>query len=189
MIVVPDLTHEAMVRGLDPDENPPEYAGGLGADGVQALKEFVEGGGTLVLLDSSSEFAIRELRVPVRDITPDRPQPEGWYAPGSILRVRWDPSHPLVYGMPEESAVYYARSPIFEVEPGAQNVTAVARYPERDLLMSGYAQQQEERVAGRAALVEAQVGQGRVVMFSFRPQHRAQPHETFKVLFNSLYRR
>ena len=148
VLVIPDLTYEVMIRGLDPDENPPEYVGGLGEEGAAALTEFVREGGTLVLLDSSSEFAIRELGVPVRDITPDRPDPAGWYAPGSLLRVRWDPTHPLAYGMPEESAVYYARSPVFEVEPGAENVSVVARYPERDLLLSGYAQS-EEQVAGQ----------------------------------------
>jgi glutamine amidotransferase-like uncharacterized protein len=90
--------------------------------------------------------------------------------------------------MPEESAINYARSPVLEVQPGARGVTVVARYPERGILLSGYAQG-EERIAGKAAVVEAQVGRGRVVMFGFRPQYRAQAHETFKPFFNSLYRR
>ena len=60
------------------------------------------------------------------------------------------------------------------------------RYPAEELLLSGYAQG-EEQVAGGAALIEARVGRGRVVMFGFRPQHRAQSHETFKLLFNALY--
>src|SRR5690606_7934474 len=105
-----------------------------------------------VLLDSSSEFAIRELNVPVRDVTAtlDGPESERWYAPGSLLRVRWEPSHPLAAGMPEESAVFYARGPVFEIEPGAAGVSAIGRYPEDDLLLSGYAQG-EEQVAGAAA--------------------------------------
>jgi hypothetical protein len=75
---------------------------------------------------------------------------------------------------------------VLEVEPGAEGVEVFARYPGSDLLLSGYAQG-EERVAGKAAGVVARVGRGRVVMFGFRPQHRAQPHETFKPLFNALY--
>ena len=73
-----------------------------------------------------------------------------------------------------------------EVEPGAAGVTVVARYPAaKRVLMSGYAQH-AEKIAGKAALVEARLGQGRVVMFGFRPQHRAQPYQTFKPLFNAM---
>jgi hypothetical protein len=187
VIVIPDLTYRELMQGED--RAHPEFAGGLGVEGAAALRQFVEGGGTLVLLDSSVEFAIRDLGVPVRDIAADQKDddPQRWYAPGSLLRVQWDQSHPLALGMPAESAVFFARSPVLEVAPNAPGVKVVARYPERDILLSGYAQG-EDRIAGRAALVEAQVGQGRVVMFGFRPQHRAQPHQTFKPLFNSLYR-
>jgi glutamine amidotransferase-like uncharacterized protein len=178
-----------MVQGLDARRSPAEYAGGLGERGVAALQQFVRAGGTLVLLNASSEFGIRELDVPVRNITDDQrtDDPARWYAPGSLLRVRWAAGHPATRGMPDESAVYYGRSPVFEPVPGAQGVTVLAGYPERDVLLSGYAQG-EERIAGRAALVEAQYGRGRVLMFGFRPQHRGQPHDTFRVLFNALYR-
>ncbi|MDP9347581.1 MAG: peptidase M14, partial [Gemmatimonadota bacterium] len=199
-IVVPSMTYREMMEG--PRLAHPDYAGGLGREGTAALREYVQRGGTLVLLDASVEFGIRELNVPVRDVLAgqDRSDPKRWYAPGSILRVQWDPTHPVAWGMPEQSAVYYARSeprgeggqasggPGLEVLPGAQGVRVVARYPERDILLSGFSQG-EDRIAGKAAAVEAQVGRGRVVMFGFRPQHRAQPHETFKVLFNALYRR
>ncbi len=187
-IVVPAITYRELVQG--PDRAHADYAGGIGQPGTAALRQFVEGGGTLVLLDSSVEFAIRELGVRVRDVAAaqNATDPQRWFAPGSLLRVRWDASHPVAYGMPEEGAIFYARSPVLEVLPNARGVRVIARYPERDLLLSGYAQG-EERIAGRAAAVEAEVGQGRVVMFAFRPQHRAQPQQTFKPLFNALYLR
>jgi hypothetical protein len=188
VIVIPDLTYREMVQGSQ--RAHPDYAGGIGERGVRALRQFVEQGGTLLLLDSSSEFAIRDLGVRVRDIEAEQRQadPERWYAPGSLLRVQWDSAHPLAAGMPRESAVFYARSPVFEVLPEATNVSVIARYPASDILLSGYSQG-EERIAGHAAMLEARIGRGRVVMFGFRPQHRAQPHDTFRVLFNALHAR
>lgn len=188
-IVVPAISYRQLMDGYG-DRAHPDYAGGIGAEGAAALKAFVEGGGTLVLLDASLEFAIRELGVPVRDVHAGQTGDEAsrWYAPGSLLKVEWNGSHPLASGMPETGAVFYARSPVLEVEPGAEGVTVVARYPERgEILLSGYAQH-AEKIAGKAALVEAEIGRGRAVLFAFRPQHRAQPYETFKPLFNALLR-
>lgn len=190
-IVIPDLGYRELTRGLSAERSPAEFSGGLGDQGIGALREYVQGGGTLLLLDSSTEFAIRDLGVPVRDINAEQrdDDPARWYAPGSILRVQWDPTHPVGYGMPETGAVYYARGPVLDVAPNTPGVRVVARYPDQGkLLLSGYSQG-EERIAGKAALVEAEVGRGRVILFGFRPQHRAQPHETFKPLFNALYRR
>ena len=84
--------------------------------------------------------------------TPGRPATRraGWYAPGSLLKVEWNRSHPLASGMPEESAVFYARSPVFEVAPNAQGVTVIARYPEanRILLEARRAARGEDRGPG-----------------------------------------
>jgi hypothetical protein len=42
-------------------------------------------------------------------------------------------------------------------------------------------------MAGRAAVVNVEMNAGRIVLFGLRPQHRAQTHATFPLLFNALY--
>jgi ribosomal protein S18 acetylase RimI-like enzyme len=111
---------------------------------------------------------------------------EPLYAPGSVLRVLVDASHPIARGMPDTAAVYFTNSVTFDV-PAGSAVRTIARYPERgeDILLSGFLQG-AGAIAGKAAAVEAAVGEGRVVMFGFRPQYRGQSYGTFKMLFNAL---
>ena len=64
--------------------------------------------------------------------------------------------------------------------------SVVARYPNIGLVASGWLKG-EELMAGRAAVLSIDMNPGRVVLFGLRPQHRAQTHATFPMLFNALY--
>jgi hypothetical protein len=190
VIVLPDISAQSIIEGRGPGTVPPEYAGGVGEAGVAAIRAFVQEGGTLVCLDESSNFAIEQLRLPIENVRPtfaEQRTGTAFYAPGSILAVIMDPTHPLGFGMPEATVVFYSNSAVFQVDGAAANVTVVARYPETGQLLSGYALH-SEFLSGKAALVEASSGAGRAVLFGFGPQRRAQSHETFKVLFNAVYR-
>ncbi|HXG92516.1 MAG TPA: M14 family metallopeptidase [Blastocatellia bacterium] len=62
---------------------------------------------------------------------------------------------------------------------------SVARYIEGNPLRSGWLLG-PQYIAGKSALVDVQMGKGRVVLIGFRTQHRAQTWGTFKFLFNSI---
>jgi hypothetical protein len=174
--------------GGRPEESyPPEYRSGIGADGVAALKSFVQKGGTLVALGGASTFAIERLALPIRSVLANRPAKE-FFCPGSTLHAIFDTSNPLAYGMPAEGlVVFMGGSLAFEVAPNDFNerYEIVARYPDRDLLQSGWLVG-EEFLAKKAAMVAAKYGEGRVVLVGHRTQHRAQTHGTYKLLFNAL---
>jgi hypothetical protein len=186
-IIIPDQSPRAILSGYAKGVMPPELTGGMGAEGVKALREFVEAGGTLVCLNKASDFAIEQLKLPVRDVTIGLKRTE-FYAPGSILRTIVDTSHPIARRMPRESIAWVENSPVFEPSEGAQGagVRVIARYPEHaSPLLSGWLLG-GERIEGRAALVEVRLGQGRVYLFGFRPQYRAQSLATYPLFFNAI---
>jgi hypothetical protein len=198
VIVLPDVTKEAIAGGRPRRaegemryfaELPPEYAGGLDKEGAKALRDFVEGGGTLVALASSTEYVTEEFNVPVRNALAGV-KAEEFACPGSLLRVRVEPSHPVTYGLAREAAVFVDEAIAFQtVLPGAEMERWVlASYPEdgRDVLLSGWIRG-EERLERRAAAVATTFGKGKLVLLGFRAQHRAQTPATFPFLFNALY--
>ena len=192
------MSTAAIVDGLKLGAVPPQYAGGLGDAGVRSVKAFVENGGTLVLLNHATLFAIDRLGVPVVDVLkdyrlPDRRQaadakPVEFACPGSVLRIEFDVKHPVAYGMPEEAPGMFIQSPAFRFNPsfGGRGAVAIAKYPGEDILMSGYLKGEKYLKNGVAA-ADVPLGKGRVVMLGFGVEQRGQPHGTFKLLFNSLY--
>ncbi|MDQ3667312.1 MAG: hypothetical protein M3410_12200 [Acidobacteriota bacterium] len=191
-LIIPDQAPRIILNGYRAGLMPPEYTGGLGEEGVKALREFVEQGGTLVFLNRASDFAIEQFKLPLRNVVAGVPRTD-FFVPGSILRIELDRSHPIAKGMPKESIAWAEDSPVFEVATEvkeaslpASNVRILARYPsDKDPLLSGWLLG-GDRIKGKAALVEVTIGKGRIILFGFRPQYRAQSLATYPLFFNAI---
>lgn len=194
VIVLPDDSKAAITgdfkgnRRVNPEDYPEKYRSGIGEDGTKALKTFVSEGGTLVVFGDSYEFATEAFDLKIRNVTDGLKSTE-WFCPGSTLKVDFDNTQPLAYGMPGEGLVVNFSSPAFEVVPGRHNddYTTVVRYKDKNLLKSGWLIG-EKTVAKKQAMLSVKYGKGEVVLIGFRTQHRDQTDGTFKLLFNSIIR-
>jgi hypothetical protein len=197
-VIIPDQPRAAILNGHRKGAMPDEYTGGLGAEGVKALREFVEAGGTLVCLNRASDFAIEQFKLPVRDVVDGLPRTD-FYVPGSILRIELDTNDRIAKGMPKESIAWAENSPVFEVggtgvppvngDTGRMpvpQVKVIAWYSkDKDPLLSGWLLG-GDRIKGKAALVEVTMGKGRIILFGFRPQYRGQSLATYPLFFNAI---
>ena len=171
---------------------PEEFTGGLGTKGLEELRAFAEAGGTLVTLDAASRLAAHDLGLGVREALPAsravasdsglvEAGAKDFYCPGALLRVT-TVEDPLTAGLDRSAAIWFEESPTFDVDKGK----VLARYPDENPLLSGWLSG-ERRLFGKAALVEAPLGRGRVVHFGFRPQYRGQSWATYPALLNAIY--
>jgi len=190
-ILFPDQPARTLLEGYRTGAMPPELTGGLGAEGVKNLRYFVETGGTLIFLNRASNFAIEQFKLPVRNVVAGLPRTD-FYVPGSILRIKLDESYARGMGMSEEMIAWAEDSPVFEVtnDPNASvpaaNVRILASYPtDKDPLLSGWLLG-GDLIKGKAAFVEVTIGKGRVILFGFRPQYRAQSLATYPLFFRAL---
>jgi hypothetical protein len=184
VIILPSMRMREIIEGNRPGSYPPEFTGGITEAGVRNLARFVEDGGTLICFDQSAELAVKRFNLPVRNALEGLRSAE-FYAPGSILSVSLDQSHPMAAGLPKRLDVYFINSSAFEVTD-PQRARVIARYGEEsEVLRSGWLLGAHQ-LAGKAALVEVLSGRGRVILFGFRPQHRAQTWGTLPLLFNAI---
>lgn len=168
-------------------EPPPEYRSGFGDEGVKALESFVQKGGTLVTFAQAGDLPIQRFGLPLRNVVANLPGKEFW-SPGSTLKVRFDNTDPLAYGMPDGGLVLFMQgSQVYEVTSTerSQDVSILSTYVERDILQSGWLLG-EQVIAKKAAAVSVKHGEGKVVLLGFRAQNRDQTHGTFKMVFNAL---
>jgi hypothetical protein len=165
---------------------PPEYEGGIGKEGVDALKTFVEKGGILVTLNSATGLVFKDFEAPVSNAL-EKVDRTKFFCPTSLLKIKVDNSSPIGYGMPAEAAAMFSRSLAMStrVPSGEWDRTVVASYPKEDILLSGWLLG-EDQLARKAAVVDLKHNKGHIVLIGFRCQHRAQSHGTYKFLLNAL---
>ena len=186
-------------RQIEPLSIPEQYRDRLGSftqeKTLPQVKEFVEAGGDVITIGSSTSMA-EMLGVPVSSyltaIGKDEKEhpliPDQFYIPGSLMRAHVDNADPLAYGMPDMADMFFDNSPVFKMRPDAelQHTHSVAWYQGPNILHSGWAWG-EKYIDGGTAVVDASIGAGKVILLGPEVTFRAQPHGTFKFLFNGVY--
>jgi hypothetical protein len=162
----------------------PEYAATLNANDIQAMEQFVRGGGTLIFVNNATAFAIQQFKLPVRNVVAGL-KPEEFFLRGTIVDTLPDVSQQPMAGLDAHTPVFADSSPVFETEDGFTG-RVLAKYADSGSpLLSGYLIG-EKYMNGKAAALDAQLDAGHIILIGFRPEWRDQSFGTFKVIFNSL---
>ncbi len=179
---------------------PAEYQATLGAytltETGPKLREFVQSGGTILAVGRSATSFAQLFGLPVENHLTERaadgttrPLPvEKFYVPGSVLRMAVDNSAPLAHGFDAQADVFFDNSPVFSLRPDSslKGVRPVAWFDTAAPLKSGWAFGQGY-LKGGVEVIDAPIERGRLFLFAPEITFRAQPHGTFKLLFNGIY--
>jgi hypothetical protein len=187
VIILPNIWPSTIINGFPKGYVPPNYTGGIEQQGVMNLKEFVETGGVLLCLEASSDFAIDEFNLPVKDSLKNV-KPEEFSCPGSLLRLEFDNNHPVAYGMNKKAAGFFSRDPVFTIQPSFkdnQKAVTIGKYPSQNLLMSGYLVG-ENKLYNKSSVVEVEYNKGKIILFGLAVHNRVQSLGTIRLLLNAI---
>jgi hypothetical protein len=191
----PSLSRGGRGGSLPPETSvPAEYRDQIGrvtADRtIPQLRAFVEAGGTIVAIGDSAANLAAHFKLPLDDHLTENGAPlprSKYFVPGSVLRAKVA-AHPVAAGMKPDTDFFFDNSPVFRLRPDAARagISVIAAFDDPRPLRSGWAWGQQYLDGGVVAL-EAKVGKGTVLLFGPEILHRAQPHGTFKLLFNAIW--
>jgi hypothetical protein len=161
---------------------------------IPALKQFVEDGGTIIAIGSSTSIAghfglpVTNGLVEMMNGVERRLPNDKFYAPGSVLRTAVDVANPLAYGFGDSVDVMWDNDPALRLGPDAvlKGVRPVGWFATDAPLRSGWAWGQQY-LKGLTTAADVTLGKGKVFLLAPEVTFRAQPHATFKFLFNGIY--
>ncbi len=184
--------------GGDPTDLPDEYRDQVGritvATTVPQLRAFVESGGRIVTIGSSTVLA-RHFGLPLENHLVQR-LPDGadqplsrdqYYVPGSLLAVRVDNRLPAAAGADTTATVMFENSPVFRLPPDAtsRGITPIAWFDSATPLRSGWAHG-EGYLQDGVAMARADIGKGQLYLYGPEVMFRGQPEGTYRFVFNVL---
>ena len=163
----------------------PDIRGGMGLDGLEAFRQFVEQGGLLITLGDSSAMPADF------GIAPDvqaAPASKDFYAPGPIVQAKITKTgNPVFYGYDETSfPVRWATNTLFAV-PDTRRDEVLMEFPGgKSGVLSGLMTAPDE-VKHRPAIIDQPLGEGRILMFATNPIYRDQTFGEYRMLYNALF--
>ncbi|HUS86948.1 MAG TPA: M14 metallopeptidase family protein [Bacteroidales bacterium] len=203
VVIFPSCSKALLMTGkMSPDGSyltgsaHPDFIKGIGDEGMKKLMAFLDNGGTILAWGESTELFVGKLEISRGDSKEEFHLPfilseeiyrSGLYVPGSLLQVEVLQGHPLTFGMPEKAGIYFSNTQVFSTSiPGFDmDRRVIAKFPEKDILLSGYAEN-EELLGNKSAIIWLKKGKGQLVLFGFNPQFRASTQGSYKLLFNAI---
>ncbi len=205
IVVFPDAEKSILMEGKYKARDeyfladyPPEYARGIGKTGMEKLMAFLDSGGTIISWGGSTSLFIgkleivwgkeekEEFQLPVQEIS-ESLKKLGLYCPSALMKTLLLEDHPLTLGLPREIGVIFNGNPVFTTSVPIFDMDrrVIGKFPEKDILMSGYCEKQEA-LGDKTNLIWMKKGKGQVVLFGFSPIFRASTQVAYKLLFNAL---
>jgi hypothetical protein len=180
--------------GFTPQPIPEEFArrqGQVSAQTLAQIKQFVQNGGAVIAIAGAAAGAVQQFELPAANhlAENDAPLPrEKFYVPGAVLRVAVDDTNPLAHGIDKELDVFFDNDPVFKLtaDAASKGLRRVAWFADGAPLRSGWAWGQQYLDKG-VAIVETNVGKGRLFLIGPEVLFRSQPHGNYKLFFNGLY--
>ncbi|HEY3313659.1 MAG TPA: M14 family zinc carboxypeptidase, partial [Bacillota bacterium] len=176
VIIIPDIKSSNILDGSA--KLPEEYRGGVGKDGAARLGDFVKAGGTLLAYGKGSAFVVEQGLTPGVKLV----DLKGVNVPGSVLAVRVTQGLPWTYGFDPQESVFYENNHAFVVDQG----NVLASYFDSPL-QSGFLDDKDKKLSGKAAVCETTVGQGRVVLAGPDLTYRFQTQGDLPFVFNTIW--
>jgi hypothetical protein len=162
-----------------------DIRGGMGLAGLEEMRKFVSGGGTLITLGESSAVPAEFGLTP--EIEVNRPS-AAFYAPGPIVVANvLKPANPIFYGYTDRAiSVRWASTALLSV-PLRDKQNVLMEFPggEKNVL-SGFMNGADE-IKNRPAVVLSPVDSGQVLMFATNPVYRWQNFGEFRMLYNAIF--
>jgi hypothetical protein len=178
-------TKTAQFKYLGDYGSSPDIRGGMGLDGLEELRKFVDAGGTLITLgDASSvpgDFGL------LSDINVEHPS-KAFYAPGPVVNARiLVPANPIFYGYTDDNqSVRWATNSLLSVPLLYKNNVLMEFPGGKKGVLSGLMAGAEE-IKHRPAIVAMPLGSGQIVMFATNPVYRWQNFGEYRMLYNAMF--
>jgi hypothetical protein len=187
VIILPDMRQQQLIEGFREGIVPGQYAGGLGEEGVDNLREFVRRGGSLIAFNQTASALVPLLSLPVKNAL-DNLKSDRFFCSGALLRVELGSGdRPVTFGLPSEPIVMFEEGPAFTTTAAFRGAV-LARYPQDSSPLESGLLLHPEAIEDKVAALELPYGAGHIFLYGFKPQWRAQSHGTYKFFMNALYK-
>lgn len=176
--------------------------GGIDSSGRESLKRWIDNGGVVVATENAVEWLIntkivsaqlRKVEPPKKDtVVQQRPYADEEAArraldiPGTIFEVRYDRTHPLLFGYQDSQMTIFRGTQIF-LEPSTSPYATPVIYTDKPLVSGYFNKRHEKELKGSAAVVVQPSGNGRTILIADNPNFRAFWYGTSKLFLNALF--